>query len=186
MSFQKREARMSDNSKNTYTLQPEVQHFFIQFVIAGLLIPVLFIGMFLLYYYRNRLQETWYEITDQDITRRFRKQVSTIRLDEVTGVDVSYGRMHQKFGLGNVRIRGNGKEVILEGVAGPESLSEIIRKAVSQIRNQREVNLEPKTDFGHLKTGAAEAMNNLVGLWQQGLISDEDFDREKHRYLREQ
>ncbi|MFU8858954.1 MAG: PH domain-containing protein [Cyclonatronaceae bacterium] len=175
---------MSNHTENTYSLQPDWQHYFIPFVIAMLLIPVLFIGMFIIYYYRTLLMETWYHIGNDRITRSFRKNHSQIMLSEITDMDVTYNMLHKKFGLGNVHIRGAGKEVILEGVSNPVQLVETIQLAVDQIQLARQTELKPKNDFEDLKTGAADQMNYLVGLWQQGLITNEDYELERKKYVR--
>lgn len=175
---------MNNQQENTYSLQPDWQHYFIPFAIAMLLIPVLFIGMFIIYYYRTLLLETWYHISNDRITRTFRKKRSQIMLSEITDMHVSYNRLHRKFGLGNLHIRGNGKEVILEGVSNPVQLMETIQLAVDQEKQVEQAELKPKSDFEDLKTGAAEQMNYLVGLWQQGLITNEDYESERKKYVR--
>jgi len=175
---------MNNDEQNTFSLQPEFQHYIIQFAIAMVLIPVFFIGMFIIYYYRTLMRETWYHISNDRITRTFRKKSSQILLSEISELDVSYNRLHQKFGLGNVHIRGGGKEVVLEGVGNPLQLMETIQLAVDQLKRYKQIDLNPKSDFDDLKTGAAEQMNYLVGLWQQGLITNEEFELEREKYIR--
>lgn len=174
----------TDNNNNTYSLQPEFQHYLIPFAIAMLLIPVLFIGMFIIYYYRTLMRETWYHISNDRITRTFRNKSTQILLTGISELHVSYNWLHEKFGLGNVHIKGDGKEVVLEGVSNPVQLMETIQLAADQLKQYSKAELNPKSDFEDLKTGAAEQMNYLVGLWQQGLITNEEYKIEREKYIR--
>jgi hypothetical protein len=175
---------MTTDNKNIYSLQPELQHYLIPFAIAMLLIPVFFIGMFIIYYYRTLMRETWYHISNDSITRTFRDKSTQILISEISDVHVSYNRLHEKFGLGNVHIKGDGKEVVLEGVSNPVQLMETIQLAADQVKQYIQADLNPKSDFDDLKTGAAEQMNYLVGLWQQGLITNEEYETEREKYIR--
>lgn len=175
---------MKYNHKQTFTLQPELQHYFLPFLFSMLLIPVFFIGMFMIYYYRTRLRETYYEISNDSVTRRFRNEREEIRLADIENIRLSYNRTHKRFGLGNIHLAGSGNEIVLEGILNPEQLYEIIRMAVEQEKRYEDIDLEPKSDFDYLKTGAADQMNNLVGLWQQGLLSNEEFENERQKYVK--
>jgi hypothetical protein len=172
------------NRNQTYTLQPEVQHYFLPFLFSAILIPVFFIGMFVLYYYRTLLRETYYEITNDSVTRRFRDKKQEILISSIENIRISYNRMHKRFGLGNVHLAGSGTEVVLEGVNNPEELAGIIQMAADQEKRYKEIDLTPKSDFDDLKTGAADQMNNLVGLWQQGLINNDEFEAERRKYVK--
>jgi hypothetical protein len=175
---------MNNDDKNTYSLQPEFQHYIIPFAIAMVLIPVFFIGMFIIYYYRTLMRETWYHISNDRITRTFRKKITQILLSEISELNVSYNWLHKKFGLGNVHIRGGGKDIVLEGVSNPVQLMETIQLAADQLNRYKRIELNPRSDFDDLKTGAAEQMNYLVGLWQQGLITNEEYELERKKYVR--
>jgi hypothetical protein len=175
---------MTSDLNKTYSLQPELQHYLIPFAIAMLLIPVFFIGMFIIYYYRTLMRETWYHISNDRITRTFRDRSTHIQISEISELYVSYNWLHKKFGLGNVHIEGGGNEVVLEGVSNPVQLLEMIQLASDQLKQYSQAALNPKSDFEDLKTGAAEQMNYLVGLWQQGLITNEEYEIEREKYVR--
>lgn len=85
--------------------------------------------------------------------------------------------------MGKIEIYANGRYSILRGIKDAKETAAIILMAVeAAIANKKK---RPETSHYQppIHTpGTLEPMNDLVGMWQQGLISDEDFESEKRKF----
>src|SRR5690625_7780673 len=81
-------------------------------------------------------------------------------------------------------VRTDHRTLKLEGVKDPGSISEIIQTAAETLRSELEAARKAKDQKPEAKPGVIDKMNYLTGLWQQGLISEENLERER-KYIEE-
>lgn len=89
-----------------------------------------------------------------------------------------------KLDVGTLRITTlQGSEISFPGVDQPKPIVSVINNAIVQVQQQELKRPKPKpSDADGVKQGGLEHMNDLVGLWQQGLIDDQAFEEEKKKF----
>ena len=72
--------------------------------------------------------------------------------------------------------------MVLRGIENPFNLKGMLDKAISaeKKRQQEKKRTEPR-EPDH-DPGTMERMDYLTGLWQQGLVSDEDYEKEREHF----
>lgn len=165
--------------KRVFILQPERSHYFWYIFFGILLIPLLGIGLVLLYrVYQNR-KNTEYQLTDSTITAITPGLTSALDLANVHSVDLEQSVTDRWFSIGSLLIKTNKKTIRIRGISDPETISDIILTAANQLRTQLETERKARLQKPKMAPGVMDKMDYLTGLWQQGLISNEDFNREK-------
>lgn len=163
-------------------LKPENAFYFWQIVAAILLIPVLGIGVYLLYRIRKKRKSITYIITDFSITAKSETHSENIDLVNITDIDVSQGRTEKRFHIGTLHIKTASRRLNLEGLKNPRALAGMILKAAEAERTRLEKINADKRKEPETHPGSLEKLDYLTGLWQQGLLSDEDFLKEKKHF----
>lgn len=168
--------------KQTIELQPDWRRFLIPFVIGVLTIPLLGVGIWIIVTYRNKLQKIRYNITNSGIILRDDDGETKIRLLDIISCEVTYPRFMQKFGLGDIRIQHKNGTTVLLGVEDSEPVSKLLIRAAESERDRMQLREEVAQTTPPHPTGTLEKKNELVGLWQQGLISEEDYHNELKKF----
>jgi len=149
-----------------------------------LLVPVLGIGIAVLWIVHTRRKQVIYEVTDRQIEHRNRKISQKIDLANVKTLDVKQNWLDKKFGIGDLTLSTETRSITLKGQSNPEKLSNMISAAVRAERKRID-------ELSHVKNipedeppppGTLDKLDYLTGLWQQGLLSDEDFKKEKKHF----
>jgi hypothetical protein len=106
----------------------------------------------------------------------------TIDLVSIQEVKVHQTWIDKKFSIGKLVLITETKSVEMIGIQNPHSLADLILKAAEaeKLRN----NTTEKIQKTPTKTGpeSLDRLDYLTGLWQQGLLSDEDFKKEKKHF----
>lgn len=150
--------------------------------VAGLLtIPLLGVGFYLLYRTRRRQQCSRYRITDDRISSEDVKYHQTVDLENIEEVKLRRSLFQKWLGIADVVLKTSRSDMILKGMEDYERLQSTITKAAAALRKSREDDRrevrEPEYD-----PGSMERMDYLTGLWQQGLLSDSDFKKQRKNY----
>ena len=77
------------------------------------------------------------------------------------------------------------RSYLLLGQENPEQLQSIIKKAsdVARILAQEQSKARfSRGDAEAFSPGSLDKLDTLTGLWQQGLISEEDYERERRHF----
>lgn len=164
---------MTDNQKSI-TLTPSWKAFFWSYVFGVILVPVLF-GIYLLWKTRKKHKGISYKITDRRITVVDGHISQNIDLADIR--QAKAGEM--RFGVGPVILKTQGREVELLGLKNPGVISTSIEKAVEAELKRLEAKKQTKPRPTQYDPGTMDRLDYLTGLWQQGLMSDEDFQAEK-------
>lgn len=167
-----------------FTLRPELPHYFWKILAGILLIPLFGYGLYLLFTVYKKRSRTEYQLSDRSITTITPGLTAAVDLANVETVDIVQKFGDKWFNIGTLMVRTDHRTLKLEGVKDPGSISEIIQTAAETLRSELEAARKAKVKKPEAKPGVIDKMNYLTGLWQQGLISEEDFERER-KYFEE-
>ena len=166
---------MSNNQKSI-TLTPSWKAFFWRYFFGVILVPIL-IGIYLLWKTRKTHKSISYTITDRKITVVDGHISQNIDLADIRQAVVG----NKTFGVGTVILKTGGREIELIGLENPEMISNSIEKAVEAELKRLEAEKEAKPREVEYEPGTMDRLDYLTGLWQQGLINDQDFKAEKEK-----
>jgi hypothetical protein len=130
----------------------------------------------------RQLPKEYYIVSDNSIQVRTTKDDTTVSLVSITNVA---SRAHWQLpfsSYGQVVITANDRRFVMRGIKGATSTADIIRQAVeAAIARERRRSSPPKFNPPLHAPGTLEQMNDLVGLWQQGILTDEEYEMEMSR-----
>ncbi len=169
------------NKDRALTLTPSWTHYFWYYLFGVLLIPV-GLGLLLIWVALRRQKSLNYIITDHDITVEEGSYSQTLKLADIRSTKVRQNKTQQWFGIGNLLLEAHESSVILEGVKNPGELKQKIDLAVEYERKRIEASRQAQPKREHPKPGSMDRMDTLTGLWQQGLLSDEDYQNERKKF----
>ncbi|MDZ7756130.1 hypothetical protein [Rhodohalobacter sp.] len=168
------------STKRSITLTPSWKAFFWQYALGILLTPVL-IGIYILWRTRKTHASIRYKISDQKIT-----VVDGHISQNIDLVDIRKAISGEtQFGVGPVTIRTSGREIELVGLENPAQIARSIEKAVEAELKRLEAQKQTKPRETKYGPGEMDRLDYLTGLWQQGLISNEDFDKEQQKFKKD-
>lgn len=136
--------------------------------------------LLLIFYRRLRLEN--YILADHSIQVETFNSDQTITLHDITAVRSKRMWWLAAFNLGQIELVTPSLTVRLRGIKDPEGIGVIIQKAVDaaiERRNRQHFKTEAPKELH--PAGTLESLNDLVGLWQQGLIDDDTFKAEQGR-----
>lgn len=167
---------MTDNERSI-TLTPSWKAYFWSYVFGIILIPAL-IGIILLWKTSKKHRGKFYKIADRRITVVDGNYSQNIDLADIR--QAVAGEL--RFGVGNVIIKTQGREIELIGLEKPEMIATSIEKAVEAELRKLEAQKQTKPRETKYDPGSMDRLDYLTGLWQQGLVSDEDFEKERKKF----
>ena len=166
-------------TKRVFTLHPERSHYFWKILIGFLLIPLLGVGIYLLYKIHINRKNTEYQLSDRAITTITPGITSVLDLARVQTIDLEQTAADKWFSIGTLTINSDTKSVQLRGIKNPESISDIILTSANRLRAEMEETRKAKLQRPAMPPGVMDKMDYLTGLWQQGLITNEEYDKER-------
>lgn len=169
------------NSKRI-TLKPE-RRFFIWWYVAGiLLLPLLGSGLLLIWIaYRKRFS-TSFVISDREIAVHTANGSKIVPIAEIHHSKVRQRWIDRRMGTGSLFLFTDSDSLELAGIENPETVSNLILKAAKAERNRLTQKPEPKKYPPSHPPGTLDKLDYLTGLWQQGLLSDEDYQKERKHF----
>jgi hypothetical protein len=162
-------------------LQPKKSHNFWWYVICVLLIPLL-VGFYLLYQKIRELSDTHYKITDKSITSVTTTYTETVDIANINDVKISQRWIDKQFGIGSLQLITNTRKVELLGLKNPKNLADMILKAAEAERYRMEQQAKKEREKNKPSHTNLDKLDYLTGLWQQGLISNDDYIQEKKHF----
>ncbi len=162
-------------------LQPKKSHHFWWYVIGVLLSPIV-VGFYILFKKVNELSNTRYKITDQTITSVNSDYTETVDIANINKVKIQQRWIDKQFGIGSLQLITNTRKVDLVGLENPKNLSDMILKAAEAERYRMDQQTKKESKQTEPAPGSLDKLDYLTGLWQQGLISNEDYMREKKHF----
>lgn len=169
-------------SEKTVNLKPSYTFLFWWYLLGVLLVPLFGIGLIVLFFLKKKQSAITYTIGNQSITKTDRSYSESVDLAEIMEIKIQQRWIDKKLNTGKVILITELKTVDLVGIHDPHSLSGLILKAAEaermRLKKQKEVP-KPATDSA---PESLDRLDYLTGLWQQGLLSDEDFKKEKKHF----
>ncbi|MEX0722660.1 MAG: hypothetical protein WD357_10710 [Gracilimonas sp.] len=165
------------DTERSITLTPSWKAFFWSYIFSIILIPAL-IGIILFWKTRKKHRSISYKITDRKITAVDGKYSQNIDLADIRQAVAGPLR----FGVGTVTLKTQGREIDLIGMENPEQIAQSIEKAVEAELKRLEAKKQTKPRETAYDPGSMDRLDYLTGLWQQGLVSNEDFETERKKF----
>lgn len=166
----------------TITLKPSHKSLFWWYMLGILLIPLFGVGIYLIYRFYSAHNTIEYVVTDRSIRAEDSRVSETVDLANIRRADVRQRKIDEWFGIGDVILKTESRTVTLLGVETPKRLSEMILQAAEAERKRiADLNKKPERKVENAP-GRTDRIDYLTGLWQQGLLSDEDFREEKKHF----
>lgn len=169
-------------SKKAINLKPSYAYQFWGYIIGVLLVPLFGIGLVVIYMAYRKQSAITYEMGNQSITKTNSTYSETIDLADIQEINIQQGWIDKKLNVGKLVLITEQKTVELVGIQNPHSLSDLILQAAKaeRIRLKKKDKIPtPPSDEAPI---SLDRLDYLTGLWQQGLLSDEDFKKEKKHF----
>ncbi len=164
------------------TLSPSHKSLFWWYMLGLLLIPLFGIGIYLIYRFYTAHKPVQYIIAERTITAKDHRTSAKIDIANIESVDVNQRWIDRQFKIGNLTLKTPDRAITLAGMEQPNQLAEMILKAAESER-QRIKTIEKEVKPDREKPSLTlDKLDYLTGLWQQGLLSDEDYQKEKKHF----
>jgi len=164
-------------------LRPDWKRWFWGYFFGILMIPLAGIGLFILWKVHSKKKSYVYKVTDRQIKAVGDNVSQTVDLANITNLDVEQNWFDKKFGIGDITLITRSRQIKLLGQTNPQSLAETISRAIHSERKRIEdLNKTKPKPVEPPPPGTLDKLDYLTGLWQQGLISNEDFKKEKQNF----
>lgn len=168
-------------AEKTIRIDPKQSHHFWWYVIGVLLTPLL-VGFYILYKKFSELSGTFYKISERSITAAHPNYTETVDIENINKVNIHQRWIDKKFGIGTLRLITNTRKMELIGIENPENLAGMILKAAEIERERIKKQKVNRSRESNMNPGSLDRMDYLTGLWQQGLITNDEFNQEKKHF----
>ena len=162
-------------------LQPSKTYHLWWYIVGVLLTPIL-VGFYILYKKISELSATSYKITDQSITAIHSDYTETVDIANINEVKIHQRWIDKRFGIGSLQLITNTRKVDLIGLKNPENLANMILKAAEVERLRIKEKEKRKREQTEVSAGNLDKLDYLTGLWQQGLITNDEYLQEKKHF----
>lgn len=170
-------------AEKSIELRPDWKRWFWSYFFGILLIPLLGIGLFVLWKVHQKKKSIIYKVTDQQIKATEENISQTVDLTNIKTLDVVQNWLDQQFDIGDIILITESRQISLLGQKKPKSLADTISAAIHYERKRiAELNKEKEKQIDLPPPGTLDKLDYLTGLWHQGLISNEDFEKEKKNF----
>lgn len=174
---------MAESSKPTYTvLKTNWKFYFIPYLLSVLATPLFGVGLLTLFWVYKKQHSVVYQVSDHQISSVDRKYKRNIDLGNIEKIRLEQNWIHKKFGVGTLILETSASSMKLKGLKGPNRLQQILEQAIANEKTRLQTQKEQTNHPQDTNPGGMENMNYLTGLWQQGLISEEDFEQERKKF----
>lgn len=164
------------------TLQPHKAFHFWWYLTGIVLIPFFGLGIYIIYKKFTELRNTIFEIRDQSIKVVTPDYSENMDITGIHSADVTNRWIDERFSIGTLLLKSDKRKLELFGVENPRKLADIILQAAEAERKRLEEIKIFKSKPETQQPDNLEKLDYLTGLWQQGLLSDEDFKKEKKHF----
>ena len=174
---------MADQSeRKTIDLEPSWKNHILGYALSVLLVPLFGIGLIGLYLVYQRQKKYSYTFSDTQISSKDEKYQRNIDLVNIARVTVEQSWLQSKMDVGNIVLHTSATSMTLRGIESPQNLKSVLEKAVAAEKQRQQEKQKTKPKQPDHKPGTMDRMDYLTGLWQQGLVSDEDYEKEKKHF----
>jgi membrane protein YdbS with pleckstrin-like domain len=170
------------SSEKKILLKPSHKSMFWWYLLGVFLVPVIGIGFIIIYRTYTNLNSVNYTVTDRSIRIKDSKHSQKIDLQNVNRVEFNQRWIDRKFGIGDLTLFTENRSVNMLGQENPAQLADMIMHA-AEVERKRIAALKKKPKPQPAPNpGTLDKLDYLTGLWQQGLISEEDYLKERKHF----
>lgn len=169
-------------SDKTFTLHPSWKNHLLGYTFSILFIPFFGVGFLGLYWVYKKHKKYNYTFSDTQISSRDGKYQRNIDLINIEHVSIQQSWLQKKVSVGDIKLETTATSMTLRGIADPYALKNMLEKAISIQKERQKKKESTRPRKPDRDPGTMERMDYLTGLWQQGLVSDEDFKKEKKHF----
>lgn len=163
-------------------LHPEKSTHFWWYVLGVALTPFVGIGLIIIYLKYKELSSTTYKITDREIESVSPGYSEKTDLASIKDASVSQSWTNRRFSIGTIQLKTESKTTELRGIRNPRQIADMFLQAAEAERQRiRESQQTRPVHREHETAGSLDRLEYLTGLWQQGLITNDEFKTEKKR-----
>lgn len=142
--------------------------------------PLYGVGLLLLGWGLWRWRKSHWIVYDRHLELVRHGVSETVTLDSLTRARVTQGALERRFGLGTLILETESRIWSLPSLRGAVSAAGILNQAIEVLATKkRPKSARPESP---LSPQQMNRMDELTSLWKQGLISDEDFERERRHF----
>jgi len=171
--------------EKSITYQTNRKNYQSEYVRAWLLLPVFGYGFLKLHKLNKKVKAGTYRIFNDRIEAGEGEATKTIYINKLEKVERIQSEEQRKYKLSDLILYTETEQLKLVGIRQAEQIEDVLYVAIEKKKQRKALQKKAKGDYTEYKIGGLEQMNNLVGMWQQGLISNEDFEREQKKYKKE-
>lgn len=172
---------MSAEKAIRYTTHPN--HFHKAFKKAKWQMLLFGYGFFVMQKLNKQLAAVSYKVFDDriELVDPSQNLNTTLRIQDLVAVKRTQSPNQSKFGLCDLHLQTDKETAVMVGIEKGEQLEDVLIIAIEKEKRRKAMQERAKGDYTEFRIGGLENMNDLVGMWQQGLISDEDFEAEQRK-----
>ena len=174
---------MADQSQQkTIAVATSWKNHIIGYLLSVLAIPLFGLGFIGLYWVYKRQTHSTYTFSDTQVSSQDDKYQRNIDLVNIEQVDIKQSWLQKKMGVGDIVLQTSASSMTLDGIEDPASIKGVLDKAIAAEKQRQRDKQETEPKEPEHEPGTMDRMDYLTGLWQQGLISDEDFEKERKHF----
>lgn len=173
---------VAQETDKTFELRTSWKNHIAGYILSILAIPLAGIGLIALYLIYRRQKRYSYTVTDTQIIAENTRYHRTIDLVDIDRVTVAQDWIQDKMGVGDVVLHTSALEVPLYGMENPFHLKKLIEQGIAAEKGRQQEEQKTGPREPEYDPGTMERMDYLTGLWQQGLVSDEDYEKERRHF----
>lgn len=165
-----------------FILEPDWRYNFVPYTIAILLLPLAGLGILIFAYYARRITGLQYHISNDDITVYKTDGNTRFPIKHIQNIELTQTRAERWFELGTLHLTTNSGTLDIIGISSPHQIKEALEIAIAKEVKWTELDQKARGEYTDIKIGGLQSMDELVGLWQQGLISEDEYNRERKKF----
>ncbi len=178
--FQVKNQSMSE-SKKILTLTPSWKNYFWGYFFGFLLLPVL-VGIIILWLTNKNRKSLCFEISNTSIAVIQDSEKQKLYLVDILSTSVEQSKLQSLFNIGDIHLQANVSTLVLTGIEEPKVFLDKIDTAIAYQKEQLKASEKVTAREPTHDPGTLDKLDYLTGLWQQGLITDEDYDSERKKF----
>jgi hypothetical protein len=166
-----------------YKTQKEA--FRLSFILAYCCIPLLGFGFYILHRLNKHIEKSAVFFFNDRIEAYENDTLIRLKMQNLQKVHKISTEKQKKQELADIVIKSENQKIQCRSIkeSDADHIENVLTAAIEAEKNRRALKERAKIPVDqNIKIGALEHMNSLVGMWQQGLISDEDFLKEKAKF----
>jgi hypothetical protein len=167
-------------SEKSITYNPNWRIYRFQLITSVLFIPFIIGIPFFIYFYK-RWRKIKYSISNERITITENEMIS-IPINDIIDIQLKISNPFLGKRTGDIRLVTELKSYNLLSLIDCDVIFDALAAQVEQQKVRKIANSERDRLSVKVTPGSLERLNDLLGLWQQGLISDDDYWLERNKF----